>query len=136
VAIVARKIGIMGTLALFERRTILIGDKSAVLEPDRRIANAAETQLTCKPPQLGLGDDPEDRTEEAPRAANASANHGANRPGGDSSEAIAGWQGIRPGIIRSMTACQFGKPIIGERCCHLPSPSRLGAAYWKIGPKA
>ena len=115
-------------LTLFGRRTVLIGDKSVALQPDRRIANAAEAQLTCQPPQLRLGNDPEHRTEEAPRSASASADCGASGPRGDSSEAIADRQSNRPGVIRSATACQFGKPVIGERCCHLLSPSRLCAA--------
>jgi hypothetical protein len=34
-------------------------------------------------------------------------------------------------------ACRFGKPVIGERwVCHLPSPSRLCAACWKMSRKA
>jgi hypothetical protein len=34
-------------------------------------------------------------------------------------------------------ACRFGKPVIGERwVCHLPSPSRLSAACWKMSRKA
>jgi hypothetical protein len=102
-------------LTLVGRRTVLIDDKSIALQPDRRIANAAEAQLTRKPPELGLGDDPEYRTEEAPRPASASASHGANGCGGDSSEAIAAWPGIRSRMIGLAVACQFGKPVIGER---------------------
>jgi hypothetical protein len=93
----------------------MIGDESIALQPDRRVANAANAQLTCKPPELGLGNDPEHRTEEAFRPACASASHGANGLGGDSSEAIATWQGIRPRMIGLAIACQFWKPVIGER---------------------
>jgi hypothetical protein len=40
-------------------------------------------------------------------------------------------------MIRLAIACQFGKPVIGERwVCHLPSPSRLCAACWKMSRKA
>ena len=124
-------------LTLFGRRTVLIGDEPVALQPDRRVANAANAQLTCKPPELGLGNDPEHRTEEAFRHASASAGYGANRLCRRSSEAIVAWQGIRPGMIRLAIAYEFWKPVIGERwVCHLPSPSRLCAACWKMSRKA
>jgi len=64
-------------LTLFGRRTVLIDDKPIALQPDRWIANAADAQLTGKPPKLGLRNDPEHGTEEAPRPAGASASYGA-----------------------------------------------------------
>ena len=124
-------------LTLLGRRTALIGNEPVALQPDRWIADAVDTQLTCKPPQLGLGNDPEHRIEEAPCSARASASHGANGLCRHSAEAITALQGVRPGMIRSAIACQFGKPVIGERLtCHLPSPSRLCAACWKMSRKA
>lgn len=124
-------------LTLFGRRTVLIGNKPVALQPDRRIANAADAQLTGKSPQLGFGNDPEHRTEEVFRPASASASYGANRLCRRSSETIVARQGIRPGTIRLAMACRFGKPVIGERwVCHLPSPSRLCAACWKMSRKA
>ncbi|WP_143039671.1 MULTISPECIES: hypothetical protein [Bradyrhizobium] len=66
----------------------MIGDKSIALQPDRWIANPADAQLTGKPPQLGLGNDPEHGTEEAPHPASASASCGANGLCSHSSETI------------------------------------------------
>jgi hypothetical protein len=124
-------------LTLFGRRTVLIGDKSIALQPDRWIANPADAQLTGKPPELGLGNDPEHGTEEAPHPASASAGCGSSGLCRASSEAIVAWQGIRPDTIRLAVACQFGQPGIGERwVCHLRSPSRLCAACWKMSRKA
>ena len=67
---------------------VLIGDKPIALQPDRRIANAADAQLTGKPPQLGLGNDPEYDAEKAPRSASASGGYGADRLCHRSSETI------------------------------------------------
>jgi hypothetical protein len=75
-------------LTLSGRRTVLIGNEAIALQPDRGIANAADAQLTGKPPELGLGNDPEYRAEEAPRPAGASAGHGANGLCSHSSETI------------------------------------------------
>ena len=124
-------------LALFGRRSVLISDKSIALQSKRRIANAAEAQLTCKPPELGLCNDPEHGTKEAPRPASASSGHRANGLGHRSSEAIVAWQGIRPGTTQWLIACRIGKPVVDERWVrHLLSPSRPCAACQKMSRRA
>jgi hypothetical protein len=77
-------------LTLFGRRTVLIDDEPVALPPDRRVANAADAQLTGKPPELGLGNDPEHGTEEALCSAGASASYGAYGLCRRSSKAIVG----------------------------------------------
>ncbi len=124
-------------LTLFGRRTVVTGNKPVALQPDRRIANAAKAQLTCKSPELGLGDDPEHGTKEAPRPASASSGYGANGLCHRSSETIVARQRIRPGTTQSVIACRFGKPVVDERWVrHLLSPSRPCAACRKMSRRA